>query len=283
MIAIFGGLGAATVFATATLCSSRSARMIGAGPVLAWVMMVGFLIVIPWALIEGAPEGLDGASVAWLAVSGSGNVLGLLLAYSALRLGKVGIVAPLVSTEGAIAAVIAAIAGEQIAGGVGITLGVIVVGILLAAAARDPDRASAQVPPWVVALYAVGAALSFGFSLYATARVSAELPIVWALVPARLAGVVAVAVPLALTARLRLTRRAFPLVIASGIAEVAGFALFAVGSRHGIAVSAVLASQFAAIAGIAAFLLFGERLARVQLVGVVTIVVGVAVLSGLQS
>src|SRR5436309_1043606 len=65
--------------------------------------------------------------------------------------------------------------------------------------------------------------------------------------------------------------------------EVAGFALFTVGSRHGIAVSAVLASQFAALAAVAAYFLFGERLARVQLAGVAAIVVGVGVLSALQA
>ena len=283
MIAILGGLGAATVFATATLCSSRSTRMIGAGPVLAWVMMLGFLIVVPWAAAEGVPDGLDAGSVGWLVVAGLGNVVGLLLAYSGLRIGKVGIVAPVVSTEGAIAAVISVIAGEQIAPGVGVTLGVIAVGILLAAATREAEETLVKGIHLAVALYAVGAAVSFGFSLYATARVSAALPIVWALLPARVFGVLTVAVPLALTARLRLTRAALPLVAASGVAEVAGFLLFAIGSRHGIAVSAVLASQFGAIAGVAAFLLFRERLAWVQFVGVAMIVAGVSVLSVLQT
>jgi len=283
MIAIFGGLGAATVFAVATLCSSRSTRMIGPGPVLAWVMTIGLLIVIPWAAVVGFPDGVGADDAGWLAVAGLGNVLGLLCAYSALRIGKVGVVAPIVSTEGAIAAVIAAIAGEEIAGGVGLTLAVIAVGILLAATAREPFSLASEASGRLVALYAVAAALLFGVSLYATARVSADLPIVWALVPARLAGVFVVALPLVLTSKLRLTRRAVPLVIGSGIAEVTGFALFAVASRHGIAVSAVLASQFAAIAGIAAFLLFGERLTRLQLTGVALIVVGVSVLTGLQT
>ncbi len=283
MIAIFGGLGAATVFAVATLCSSRSTRMIGPSPVLAWVMTIGLLIVIPWAAVVGFPDGVGADDAGWLAVAGLGNVLGLLCAYSALRIGKVGVVAPIVSTEGAIAAVIAAIAGEEIAGGVGLTLAVIAVGILLAATAREPFSLASEASGRLVALYAVAAALLFGVSLYATARVSADLPIVWALVPARLAGVFVVALPLVLTSKLRLTRRAVPLVIGSGIAEVTGFALFAVASRHGIAVSAVLASQFAAIAGIAAFLLFGERLTRLQLTGVALIVVGVSVLTGLQT
>jgi len=78
-------------------------------------------------------------------------------------------------------------------------------------------------------------------------------------------------------------RANLPFVVLSGLCEVAGFALFTVASRHGIAVSAVLASQFAALAAVAAYLLFGERLARVQLAGVASIVVGVGVLSALQA
>jgi drug/metabolite transporter (DMT)-like permease len=283
MTAILCGLSTAAVFATATLCSSRSTRMIGPSNVLAWVMIVGSLILAPWAALEGFPEGVDAVSAAWLAVAGLGNVAGLLLAYSALRIGKVGIVAPVVSTQGAIAAVIAAIAGEAIEPGVGVTLGVIAVGILLAAAAHDPNPVPAQAPAAVVAAYAVGAALAFGFTLYATARVSVELPIVWALVPARIAGLLVVALPLVARRQLQLTRRALPLVLASGAAEVVGFSLFAVGARDSIAITAVLASQFAAIAGVAAYFLFRERLAPVQIAGVATIIAGVAVLSVFQA
>jgi drug/metabolite transporter (DMT)-like permease len=283
MISILCGIGAAAVFATATLCSSRSTRMIGPGPVLAWVTIVGSLIVLPWAGIEGMPEGLDRASVGWLAVAGFGNVAGLLLAYSALRVGKVGIVAPVVSTEGAITAVIAVLAGEEIGRGVGLTLAVIAVGIVLAASTRDAQQTSLEAADWVVALYALAAAASFGFSLYATARVSAELPIVWAILPARVVGLLVVTLPLVLSRRLTLTRTALPLVVVSGLAEVLGFSLFAIGSRHGIAVTAVLASQFGAIAAGAAFVLFRERLAYVQLAGVSLIVAGVSVLSGLQA
>ena len=80
-----------------------------------------------------------------------------------------------------------------------------------------------------------------------------------------------------------MTRDALPLVLVSGVCEVLGFALFAFGSRHGIAVSAVLASQFGAIAAVAAYFLFRERLAPVQLAGVAVIVAGVGTLSGLRA
>ena len=62
-----------------------------------------------------------------------------------------------------------------------------------------------------------------------------------------------------------------------------GSRFFAIGARHGIAIAAVLASQFAALAAIAAFLLFRERIARTQVTVVDAIAVGVAVLSALRA
>jgi drug/metabolite transporter (DMT)-like permease len=283
MIAVLGGLGAAVAFATATLCSSRSSRLIGPAPVVAWVMLVGLAVVAVPVTRAGVPAGLDGASTGWLALAGLGNVVGLLLAYAGLRIGRVGVVAPIASTEGAIAALIAVAAGEAIAPGTGAALAVVGAGVVLAAAARDESGPAGRRRNISAALYAAGAALAFGLSLYATGRVSADLPLAWAVLPARLAGALAVALPLALAARLRLTRRALPLVVASGLCEVLGFALFAVAARHGIAVSAVLASQFAALAVVGAFFLFRERLGRVQVAGVVAVVLGVAALGGLQA
>jgi drug/metabolite transporter (DMT)-like permease len=305
MLAIVGGLGAALVFATVTLCNSRSSRMIGPTQLLSWVMLIGLAIVLPLVLLEGVPDDLDGESGAWLAVAGIGNVVGLLLAYAALRVGKVGIVAPVIATQGAVAAVLAVVAGESIGVGAGVTLAVIAVGVVLAglaggdgeaaeggeaaqggeagaaAAPRDP-AAGAPARPHAM-LYALGAAFAIGWSLYATARASIDLPVVWALLPSRVIGVAVVTIPLALRSGLRMTREALPLVLVAGVCEVLGFALFALGARHGIAVSAVLASQFAAVAAVAAYFLFGERLARVQLAGVTLIVAGVGVLSALEA
>ena len=283
MIAVVCGLGAALVFATVTLCNSRTARMIGPDQLLAWVMLIGIAITAPLALARGTPSGLDREALGWMAVAGVGNVVGLLFAYSALRIGKVGIVAPLVSTQGAIAALIAIVAGEEVAPGVGVLLGVIAIGIWLAAAApeKEGDGPERQLPRATV--YGLVAAIAIGWSLYAISQVSIALPVVWALLPSRLIGVLAVTIPLALRSGLRMTRPALPLVLVAGVGEVAGFALFALGARHDIAVTAVLSSQFAAIAGVAAYLLFHERLARLQLTGVAVIVVAVGVLSGVQA
>src|SRR5262245_53344519 len=116
-MAIVGGLGAALAWALTLLCTSRATRMIGSGSVLAWVMLTGFCIVVPWAALVGIPDGLDRESTGWLLLAGLGNILGLLILYRALRIGKVGIVGPIVSTEGAVAAVLAVLAGQQVAAG----------------------------------------------------------------------------------------------------------------------------------------------------------------------
>jgi drug/metabolite transporter (DMT)-like permease len=253
--------------------------MIGAPSVLAWVMLVGFLVAAPLAAKDGIPPGLGAPELGWLVVAGVATVVGLLLIYGALRVGQVSIVAPIASTEGAIAAVLAIATGEAIGVASGVMLVVIVLGVALASVApgggpRDQFRAP---------LFAAGAALCFGVGLYSTGRLSESLPVIWAIIPARVLGLVAVALPLAAVGRLRLTRAALPLVITAGLCELGGFASYAVGARHSIAISAVLASQFAALAALSAYVLFRERISRLQLAGVAAIALGVAVLSALQA
>jgi drug/metabolite transporter (DMT)-like permease len=279
VLAVLGGLGAAVCWSAGTLSAARASRLVGAQAVLAWVMLVGFLVVAPLALANGIPDGLHGDNVVWFALSGAGNVGGLLLAYDAMRLGKVSIVAPITSCEGAIAAIVAIAAGESLRAASAVVLAAVAVGVVLAS--RTPGDVGDH-PARATGL-AIGAAVLFGISLFATAKVSAALPLAWALVPPRLIGVAAVTLPVLARGRLRIARTAMPFVVFSGLCEVAGFASYAAGSRHGIAVAAVLASQFATLSAVAAFVLFHERLGRLQLVGVALVAAGVAVLSALQA
>jgi drug/metabolite transporter (DMT)-like permease len=285
MVAILGGLSAALAWALSTLCSSRSSRMIEPLAVVGWVMAVGLVVTAPVAIGVGVPAALHGMTLVWLALSGAGNVVGLGLAYHAMRAGQVALVAPLVSVEGAVAALIAIVAGEPLAPAVGAALVVIAAGVVLAAA--PPSRASGTDPAPAGRLRAVmlatAAAISFGVSLYATGRAGARLPSAWVVLSARLVGTVALAVPLALRGRLPWPGRALPLVVAAGLCEVAGFYAFTFGARHGIAVAAVLSSQFAALTLLGAYVFFGERLGRTQLAGVGTLLAGVALLSALRA
>lgn len=282
LTAILGGLGAAAAWAISTLCSSRSSRMIDPRSVVAWVTFLGLLITAPLAAADGVPSNLHGVTIVWLTLSGAGNVGGLLLSYRALRFGQVAIVAPVVSSEGAIAAVIATAAGETLGVGAALSLAIIVVGVYLASvpAPRVPNLREATRPATV--LLAIAAACSFGLSLYATGRASV-LPSAWVVLSARVIGTIVLFIPFAVARRLQLTIKALPLVVASGVCEVLGFYSYTAGSRGAIAIAAVLASQFATFAAIGGYVLFGERLSRVQLAGVIAVIVGVALLTALTA
>src|SRR5476649_2390367 len=134
MLAIVGGLGAAIAWTMTTLAAARATKLIDSWSLVSSVMVVGLIVSIPTAVISGVPAGLNGRSTIWLSVAGFGNVIGLLFAYTALRIGKIGLVAPITSTEGAVAALIAVVAGEHLAPSEGIPLLAIAAGVVLAAA-----------------------------------------------------------------------------------------------------------------------------------------------------
>ena len=301
MTAIIGGLVAAMLWAAATLSSSRSSRMLGSRVVIAWVMIVGAIVGLPVALLSPAPAEVRPESIAIVLLSGICYVVGLQLTYAALRIGQVSLIAPIVATEGAIGALIAVALGDPLALSAAVMLGVIVVGVVMASLERsgpdvpagdldlvvdpaDLEAAPATGPARVAterrALFlAIAAACFFGVGLVAAGRSALVLPVAWVAVTARAVGILVVALPLVLTGRLTQTRRALPLVIVAGVGEIIGSMASAWGSRESIAVTAVLGSQFAAIAAVAAYVLFHERLARIQVIGVVLIVAGVTALA----
>ena len=294
MIAIVGGLATAVLWAMTLLGSARASRLIGAWSTLAWVMLIGLAVAVPLVLLTGSTVTLTGQDVINLAIAGVANTAGLLLVYMALRRGQVAVVGPIVSTEGAIGAAIAIVAGDPLTAAAGALLAVIAVGVVLASveqpsarvtAAGDtrpnPDESGRSAA--ITAGMALGAAVLFGINLFVTSRIADALPLAWSILPARLAGVVGVSLPLLITGRLRLTRAAAPFLVVVGLAEVAGIATYAIGSRDSAPIASVIASQFAGIAAVSAFVLFGERLSRVQVVGVVVIATGVAALAAVRA
>jgi drug/metabolite transporter (DMT)-like permease len=286
MVAIFGGLAAALSWAIATLASSRSSRMIGPMSVLGWVMAVGLVAAIVPALLA-SPVELGMPELAGLVVVGLSHNFGLLLAYKALSIGRVSIVAPIVATEGALAALLSVAFGEPLTGVMALLLGAISVGVVLAAAERsaDPATPSSAAPEATrrAALFAIAAALTFSVGLVVAGRLGQEgMPPAWVMLTSRTIGVLIIALPLVLTRRFRLTRAAVPLVAVAGVLEVFGGAIYVVAAGEGVAVAAVLSSQFAAIAAVAAFFLFHERLQRIQVLGVAIIAIGITALAATQ-
>ena len=66
------------------------------------------------------------------------------------------------------------------------------------------------------------------------------------------------------------------MAVYSGMGEVVGFVGYIAGSRSSIAVCAVIASQYAVVAAVGSYLVFGERLNRLQLAGGIVLMAGIA-------
>lgn len=293
MVAILGGLGAALSWAIATLASSRTSRMIGAMSVVGWVMVVGLVVaIVPAIFARPVPLGLP--ELAGLVVLGLCHNIGLLLVYRALTVGRVSIVAPIAATEGALAALLSVALGESLAFTTGVLLVAIAVGVVLAAAERPrEDEPAPAAGAWRshdpaanrrAALLALAAAATFSVGLVLSGRFGASgMSPAWVIVATRTVGMIIIVLPLVLTRRFRLSRPAVPLVLLAGVLEAVGSAVYVIAASQGVAVAAVLSSQFAAIAALGGFLLFGERIQRLQLVGVTLIALGVTILAAVQA
>ncbi len=284
MIAVIGGLLAAACFTITILASTRAARMMGALPTLAGVMLVGLLIALPLAALTIGDTRPTPEMLPYLAIAGLGNVLGLGFQYVAVRWGKVGLVGALAAAEGAIAAVLAVVAGESLAPVQALGVAVVALGVTFASLGRDPDPSDARSSARALVFGGL-AGLAFGASLYATGRIGVDLAAGWAILPPRLVGCALIVIPLTMTGRLRIRRAAMPFVAIAGAGEVGGFLAVAWGARESIAVTSALSKKISKNPAIVAWLVLGERLGRLQWAGVASVAVGVAVLaigSGLQ-
>lgn len=282
MIAVVLGLTTALAWSVSTVAGSRAVRLLDQYSVVAWAMLLGLVLTLPVALASGIPPELRGANLVWFAIAGAGNIGGLLITYAALKVGKVGLVAPVAATEGAIAAVFSSLLGESIAPLVVLALAVIVIGVVVSSVAPDPAPIEHERPVRAV-LLASCAAVVFGLGLLAVGRLSGELPVAWSLLPARVVGVLVLALPLIVVRRLHLNRAAAPFIVTVGVAEVVGFTAFAFAARDSVAIASVLASQFATFAAVIAYVVYRERLGRLQILGVALVVCGVTALALLNA
>lgn len=280
VIPIVAGFAAAFLWAGSTLASSWASRRFGARSTVSWVMLSGLAVAVPFVLVAPGAGVPSGSTLAWLGVAGSGNVAGLFLVYTAFASGgQVAIVATLAATQGAIAALLAIAFGERLGSVTLSGLVVVTIGVLVVAGAGRRGTSKTGRRRARTAALGMSAALVFGLSLFAAGRASDSAAAAWVALPARAVGVAVVLAALGMGIRPAWSPPGVAAASVAGCAEVGGIVAFAIGAREGIAITSVVASQFAALAAVGAFVLFRERLARRQVVGILVVTVGVALLA----
>ncbi len=281
MAAIGFGLLAAFLWGIGTVVGARLVRAAGAWGALGATMPIGLALIAPFLLFVDRPSA-SGAAWAFAVGAGIGYVGGMACWMLAVRRGKVSVVSPIVSTDGAMAAIFAvALFGESLAPGVAAALAVVVAGIVVVAIRPETGGRHGQFTGRELTL-ALASAAFFGFSFVAGGEAQDGLGVVWTLFVSRLISTSLVVPFLVARGGFRIPRGAIPFAVMMATLDLTGFAAFLAGAASSVAIASVLASQYAVVSVIAAYLAFGERLTRLQTVGVGITLVGIAALAFLR-
>jgi drug/metabolite transporter (DMT)-like permease len=267
------GLLTALLWGASALIGAPGARALGPLASTVWVQLTGLAIAVPLALAAGPPHGPASAWIA-AAVSGLAYVGGGALWTLGVTRGDVGLVTMLISTDGSVAALFAIILGERIAGQVVVPLLIVTTGIILATRSGRSHRSVDRVAVWA----GLGGATSFAITFVAGGHATA-LATPWILLASRGTGSAVILPVAAVAGRIRSPRGVVGSLVGMAALDIAGFGAYILAARHGIAIAAVLASQYALIAVLGGRLVYGEHLARIQRIGIGVTLLGVALVA----
>lgn len=237
--------------------------------------LLGIVLVIPLALVTSWTQ-LRPADVAWSLASGLAVGAGLAVFYSAMARGLISVVAPVTAVTGASVPVVFALARGERPGGlalVGITGAIVAIALV----SLGPSTESGGVGVITLAVCA-GALFGLFFAFLSLPDEDAGL---WPVAFSRIGSSAALVVlALALTRGLQPGRQ---VTVQAGVIAVlessaAVFLLVAL-QRGPVSVASVLASLYPVTTTVLAAAVLGERLGRIQLVGVALALVAVVLVS----
>jgi drug/metabolite transporter (DMT)-like permease len=212
-------------------------------------------------------------------LAGAVGVGGLIAFYRGLKVGAMGVVAPIAATAVLVPLAVGLVHGERPSAVQDIGIALALAGVV--AASLEPEREALRDRRLAAgAVLALIAALAFGVALTGL-NSAAKGGAAWGTLAMRVAGVPLVAcLVVSNRVSLRGTASVWPLLVSVGILDAGATVLFGVAGNHGLlSIVAVLASLYPVIIIALARVVVHERLSRVQLVGAATALVGVALIS----
>src|SRR3954447_9475717 len=242
------------------------------------------VLLVPLAVATGAID----APRSYLlpaVIAGATGITALGMFYRALSIGTMGVVAPIAGLGVAVPVAVGLGRGEspsvwQLAG-----IAVAVIGVVLAS---GPELSGEGAGGVTALLLAGGAAVGFGLVLLFVAEASKgdSGSVLMTLLTMRATSVLMLTVLLLSVVRrrgwdLQVGRSDALLILSIGVFDVAANGTYAVASRSSlVSVASVLASLYPVVTALLAYRVHGERLRRVQVVGVGASLLGVALLAG---
>jgi drug/metabolite transporter (DMT)-like permease len=252
--------------------ATRSANALG---VVRIAHGTGFVFMVVLAVLTSDPFP-SSTALLWGAAAGVAGAVGLVSLYRALAIGKMGINAPVAAVISATLPVAFGVWTEGAPGalqltGFGVALGAI---WFIALPEGDVGR-----PKGLGLAMLAGVGFS-GFLLFS--RLAGTESVYWPLAAARAASVALISVVLVVRRPDdgRPPRAMLPYMLAAGVLDSLGNALFVLATHHGrLDVAAVLSSLYPASTVLLARVVLKERVSRVQLVGMVAALAAVVMIA----
>jgi drug/metabolite transporter (DMT)-like permease len=277
VFAIALALGSSLSWGVSDFVAGLQARKVPLLRVLLISQGLGLSCVIVILVVRGT--GPPAFAHVWPAIAaGLAGTAALAAFYRALAVGSMSIVAP-ISATGVVVPVAVGIAGGdrpaaiQLAGIVAAS-----VGVVLASRERsgETDRRMSRATVGLSLIAAIG----FG-SFFVGLRSAARADVLWALFASRGAGVTALIVAMLIVRPPRLPDRGalLPLAVVAAL-DLGANGLYAIATRHGLLSEVAVASSLYPLATVVlARLVLGERVRRVQELGIAAAVVGIAMIA----
>ena len=287
MLAVALALLSSAFWGSADFGGGIVSRRVSVASVVLFSQLAGALVLVVVCALSGQPF----PHYFWLAmVAGAAGVLGLLLFYRGLAIGKMSLVAPVAGCGAVLPVMFSVLSGQFprpiTMAGLTCALG----GVVLASMSSRAGTPEREAHPREAALAAIGAAVCFGLFLLLLGRAANLEPrsVLWLSLCTRLASVPVLAVGLLVT-RTGLPWRALdprrePRLLAGialvGLGDATANTLFALANTLGtLAVVAVLGSLYPLVTAVLARIRLGELLSNRQKLGAGMAMLGVVLVS----
>jgi drug/metabolite transporter (DMT)-like permease len=278
MLAIALALGSSLAWGVSDFLGGVKSRAV---PLLGVLLVSqGTALLLLAAVVVSVGDGPPGGSfLLYAALAGLAETVGVAALYRGLAVGVMSIVAPIAATAPLVPVVVGIAAGELPSAIQGVGIALATVGIVTTAWQPDSGeiarpRAGASV------VFGLLTALGFGV-FYVGMDAASEGEIPWALMIARLTAVVAFVVAILVTrAGVAMRRPDVPVIVAIGLLVIAGDAMYATASTHGLlSVVAVLSTLYPVVTIALARAFLAETIDRRQGTGIAMCMLGVVAIS----
>lgn len=281
---IFGLIGA-LAWGVSDFCARFASHRVGFWRAGMYMQPVGLVLLTVIMVLEGVPVGWEWQWF-WLAVLiGLFNLTAGLCLYRAFEIGQLSLVTPIASSYGGVTLLLALLSGQKPGVLALIGLLAIILGVVLASADISElfrgGKLNGKFRQRGVGL-AIFAAFGFGVAFWGLGFITPQLGTYLPTWELRLVGFLSLLI-LAKPFRQNITpplNSAWLWIIAVGVLDTAAFVFYTLGlasAESGIV--AVVTSLFSVVTVILARLFLNERLARIQIIGILIIMLGIGLIS----